>query len=96
MEYDNNKSLTDNAVAGVDITAPQKIEYKIVYEYSAPTFYDIKTNEELYDECEASNQRLWVVSYDPENKEVIDWLMDFMLHEEDKANDYIEELKKGE
>ena len=72
------------------------MEYRIVYEYSAPTFYDIKTNEELYDECQASNQRLWVVSYDTENKEIVDWLMDFMLHEEDKANDYIEELKKGE
>lgn len=72
------------------------MEYKIVVEYSAPTFYDIKTNEELYDECQASNQRLWVVSYDTENKEIIDWLQDFMLHEEDKANEYIKELRKGE
>ena len=72
------------------------MEYKIVYEYSAPTFYDIETNEELYDECQASNQRLWVVSYDTENKEIVDWLMDFMLHEEDKANDYIKGLRKGE
>lgn len=73
------------------------MKYRIVSEYSAPTFYDIDTNEDLYDECQASNQRLWVVSYDEENKEIIDWLMDFMLHEEDKARDYIKELnEKGE
>lgn len=72
------------------------MKYRIVSEYSAPTFYDIDTNEELYDECQAYNQRLWVVSYDEENKEIIDWLMDFMLHEEDKARDYIKELEKGE
>ena len=72
------------------------MEYRIVAEYSAPTFYDIKTGEELYDECDASNQRLWVVSYDTENKEIIDWLQDFKLYEEDKANEYIKELRKGE
>lgn len=72
------------------------MKYRIVSEYSAPTFYDIDTNEELYDECQADNQRLWVVSYDEENKEIIEWLMDFMLHEEDKARDYIKELEKGE
>ena len=72
------------------------MEYKIAVEYSAPTFYDIKTGEELYDECDADNQRLWVVSYDTENKEIIDWLQDFMLHEEDKANEYIKGLRKGE
>lgn len=70
------------------------MKYRIVSEYSAPTFYDIDTNEELYDECQGSPQRLWVVSYDEENKEVIDWLMDFMLHEEDKAREYIKELEE--
>lgn len=29
------------------------MEYRIVAEYSAPTFYDIDTNEELYDSCHA-------------------------------------------
>ena len=71
------------------------MKYRIVSEYSAPTFYDIDTNEELYDECSANNQRLWVVSYDEEQGEIIDWLMDFMLHEEDKARDYIKDLEKG-
>lgn len=70
------------------------MEYRIVSEYSAPVFYDIYTNEELYDECCASNQRLWVVSYDTKQGEIIDWIMDFMLHEEDKARDYIEDLQK--
>ena len=69
------------------------MEYRLVYEYSAPTFYDVDTDEELFDECQANNQRFWVVSYDTENKEIVDWLMDFMLHEEDKARDYIKELK---
>lgn len=68
--------------------------YKVVEEWAAPTFYDIDTNEELYDECDSSCQRLWVVSYDEENKEIIEWLMDFMLHEEDKARDYIKELEE--
>lgn len=72
-----------------------KIVYKVVEEWSAPTFYDIDTNEELYDECQANNQRLWVVSYDKDNKEIIDWLMDFMLHEEDKARKYIKELEEA-
>ena len=96
MKYDNNKSLTENALAGVDITTTPKIEYRLVYEYSAPTFYDADTEKELFDECQASPQRYWVVSYDTENDEIIDWLMDFMLHEEDKARAYIEGLKKGE
>ncbi len=72
------------------------MKYRLVYEYSAPTFYDVETEEELFDECQASPQRLWVVSYDEENKEIVDWLMDFMLHEEDKARDYIKESEKGE
>lgn len=72
------------------------MSYKIVVEHSAPTFYDIGTGEELYDECQADDQRLWVVSYNDEEKEIIDWLQDFMLHEEDKARDYIKKLNKGE
>lgn len=70
------------------------MKYKIVTEWAAPTYYDYDTNEELYDECQGNPQRLWVVSYDEENKEIIDWLMDFMLHEEDKARDYIKQLKE--
>lgn len=69
------------------------MEYRIVSEWACPTYYDYKTNETLYDECSSSAQRLWVVSYDTENKEIIEWLQDFTLAEEDKANDYIEKLK---
>lgn len=70
--------------------------YKIVSEWACPTYYDHETNEMLYDGCDASVQRLWVVSYDPEEHEIIEWLQDFTLAEEDKANEYIEKLKKGE
>lgn len=96
MQYDNNKTLTENARAGVDITEPPKVVYKLVVEYSSPIFYDYDTNEKLFEECDYGNQRLWVVSYDTENNEIIDWLMDFMLHQEEKARDYIKKLEKGE
>lgn len=69
--------------------------YKIVVEWAAPTFYDYKTNEELFDECDSSQQRLWVVSYDTEAKEIIDWIEDFRLSEEDKALEFIKGLEKG-
>lgn len=72
------------------------MKYRLVYEYSAPTFYDVETEEELFDECQASPQRYWVVSYDEEQGEIVDWIMDFMLHEEDKARAYIKGLEKGE
>lgn len=32
--------------------------YKVVEEWSAPTYYDYDTREELYDECDSSCQRL--------------------------------------
>lgn len=41
-------------------------------------------------------QRLWVVSYDEDEHEIIEWLQDFTLAEEDKALEYIKELEKGE
>lgn len=73
-----------------------KLIYKLVSEWASPTYYDYKTNEMLYDECDSSAQRLWVVSYDPEEHEIIEWLQDFTLAEEDKANEYIKKLEKGE
>lgn len=73
-----------------------KLIYKLVSEWGSPTYYDYETNEMLYDACYRSAQRLWVVSYDPEEHEIIEWLQDFTLAEEDKANDYIKKLEKGE
>lgn len=58
------------------------VEYKAVYEYSAPTFYDVDTDKELYDECDAGVQCYWVVSWDTEEKEIIEWLERYVDAEE--------------
>lgn len=70
------------------------IIYKVVSEWAAPTYYDIDTNEELFDECDASVQALWVVSYDPEEHEIIEWLERFYANEEDEAKARAEELNR--
>lgn len=70
------------------------MEYKIVAEYSAPTFYDIKNGEELYDECDAQVQAYWVISYDTESDEVVEWLERYTLDQEDDALARVEELNK--
>lgn len=56
-----------------------KIKYKVVEEWSAPTYYDYDTNEELYDECDSSCQRLWVVSYDEDEHEIVEWLEEYFI-----------------
>lgn len=71
------------------------VEYRIVEEWAAPDYVDIKTHKNLYDSCDCSVQCLWVVSYDTEEHEIIEWLERFELSEEDKANDYIANLKDG-
>lgn len=71
-------------------------KYILVDEWSAPTYYEHNTSNELYDECNSSIQRLWVVSYDEDEKEIIEWLQDFTLAQEDEALAYIKALKKGE
>lgn len=53
------------------------MEYKVAYEYSAPDYYDNETGEKLYESCDASTQCYWVVSYDPEEKEIIEWIERF-------------------
>lgn len=70
------------------------IIYKVVSEWAAPTFYDIDTNEELFDECDASIQALWVVSYDPKEHEIIEWLERFYANEEAEARARAKELNK--
>lgn len=73
------------------------IKYKVVSEWAAPTYYDIDTNEELYNECDASIQALWVVSYDEDEHEIIEWLERFATYEDSKAVDLANELnEKGE
>lgn len=71
-----------------------KIIYKVAEEWSAPTFYDIDTNEVLDDECNASVQALWVASYDPEEHEIIEWLERFYPNEEEEAKARAEELNR--
>lgn len=70
------------------------IIYKVVSEWSAPTYYDLDTNKELYDECDASIQALWVVSYDEDEHEIIEWLERFYPNEEEEAKARAEELNK--
>lgn len=71
-----------------------KIQYRVVSEWAAPTYYDIDTNEELFDECDASIQALWVVSYDEDEHEIIEWLERFYANEEEEAKARAEELNR--
>ena len=70
------------------------IKYILVDEWSAPTYCEHNTSNELYNECDASVQRLWVVSYDEDEKEIIEWLQDFTLAQEDEALAYIKALER--
>lgn len=72
-----------------------KIVYKIVAKWVEPTYYDYDTNERLYDEYQSSPERLWVVSYDPEEKEIVEWLKEFSLLDEQQARDYIKQLEEN-
>lgn len=72
------------------------IEYKVVEEWAAPTYVDYNTRETLYDECDSSVQALWVVSYDTEEKEVIEWLERFYVGEDDEALARAKELNEEE
>lgn len=81
---------------GADITRPENgnIIYKVVEEWAAPTYIELGTNKELYDECQASIQALWVISYDTNENEVVDWLERFYAHEEDEALARAKELNE--
>ena len=73
------------------------IIYKVVSEWAAPTYYDIDTNEELYDECDVSEQCLWIISYDTDEHEVVEWLERYYIGEEEEAKARAKELnEKGE
>lgn len=70
------------------------IIYKVVSEWSAPTYYDVDTNEVLYDECDASVRAYWVVSYDTEAHEIVEWLECFYDEELEEAKARAEELNR--
>jgi hypothetical protein len=73
------------------------IIYKVAEEWAAPTFYELGTRKELYDECDQSIQALWVISYDTEEDEVVEWLERFYPGEEEEALARAKELnEKGE
>lgn len=50
------------------------MEYKIVEEFAAPTYYDVATGKKLWETCDESSQGYWVVSYDPINEEIEEWI----------------------
>ena len=71
------------------------IQYRLAYEYSSPSYYDIDTEETLWQSCDYSKQCLWVVSWDTQEKEIIEWLEQFNLAQEDEARAYIRALEKN-
>ena len=68
------------------------IVYKVVSEWSSPTYYDVGTNEELYNECSGSEQCLWVVTYDTDSHEIEEWVERFEVFEEEQAQAMADEL----
>lgn len=97
MKYDNNKSLTENAMAGADITDPNdptEYEYKVVEEWGIMSYVDVETQETIYVEGECHLQSYWVVTYDPEEKELMEWIKTFSTEEE--AQEYKKKLEDQE
>lgn len=73
------------------------IRYRVVEMWSAPTYYDYDTGKELYDECDSSCQQLWVVSYDDDEHEIVDWLEEYAVSDIKIAKARAKELnEKGE
>lgn len=71
-----------------------KLEYRIVSEVSAPRFYDIDTNELLGEECDDDVQAYWVVSYNPEERYIEEWIDRF--YDVELARDFKNKMEKGE
>ena len=63
-----------------------KLQYKVVSEVSAPKFYDIETGEILGQECDDDVQAYWVVSYDPEQHLIKEWIDRF--YDDERAKDF--------
>jgi len=70
------------------------VEYRVVEEWSAPTYCEHHGKRVLYDECDATIQALWVVSYDTEEQEIIEWLERFYADEDDEAEARAKELNE--
>lgn len=65
--------------------------YKVVEEWSSPTYIDHETGNVLYETTDAERQCYWVVTYDLNEHEIIEWVEQFPSVE--LAKDYI---KKNE
>ena len=69
-----------------------KIRYRVVEEWASPTYYDHDTREKLYDDCDNNCQRLWVVSYDEDEHEVVEWLEEYCVYDIEIAKARAKEL----
>lgn len=70
------------------------IVYKLTDEWASPTYYEHNSDKQVYDECDASIQAYWVISYDIESDEVVEWLERYTLDQEDDALARIKELNE--
>lgn len=68
------------------------IIFKVVEAWGAMTYVDPDTQEELYVEGESHLQEYWVVKYDTEEHEVMDWLETFPTKEQ--AEEYKQKLEE--
>lgn len=70
-----------------------KLEYRIVSEVSAPSYYDTTTNELLGEESDEEVQAYWVVTYNPKEKYIEEWIDRF--YDEDQAIEVKNQIEKG-
>lgn len=68
------------------------MEYRIVEAWGAMRYYFPEEKEPVYEDTDDSNQGYWVVAYDPDEKEIIDWLE--MFSDEEQANTYKQKLEE--
>lgn len=75
------------------------IKYMVVDEFSTPSYFVHNTDELLYDSCDANVQTLWLVGYDEEEKEIIEWVERYRIYDDDKAlarAEYLNRKLRGE
>lgn len=70
----------------------QNIKYRVVEEVSAPTFYDVETNDKLDEYCDEEVQAYWVVLYDNEERYIVEYVDRF--YDEELAIAYKKKLEK--
>ena len=66
------------------------MEYKIVEERGAPTYYDIETGKVLYESGEDGLMSYWVVLYNTEEQDIEEFIETFP--NEQKAKEYMAKL----